>query len=113
MDILKLIGKKIRVYRKAKGLSQEALAERLNLSTNFIGLVERGQKQVTILSLSKIAEVLEVDLKIFFEDYSTSKKAPPIEAEVRDMVEAALGMKLEDIKLLRKLVVHFSKRVSK
>lgn len=45
------IGKNIRVFRLAKKLRQEDLAEKAELSTNYIGMVERGEK---VLSLSRL-----------------------------------------------------------
>ena len=41
---LNSIGKNIRKYRTAKGLRQEDIAERAGLSTNYVGMIERGEK---------------------------------------------------------------------
>ena len=49
-------GKRIKEIRKARGLTVEQLAERLELSTSYIGLVERGCR---VLSLRKMVEFCE------------------------------------------------------
>ena len=54
------IGKKIRKYRKAKGLTQEQLAEKLDLSINYVGALERAEKNLTVTNLINIANVLGV-----------------------------------------------------
>jgi XRE family transcriptional regulator, regulator of sulfur utilization len=64
--IAKKLGERIRVLRVEKGLSQEQLGERSGLHTNYIGQVERGEKNVTIESLLKIARSLEIPLEQLF-----------------------------------------------
>ncbi len=61
------IGKRIRAYRNAKGYTQEILAERAECHTTYIGQLERGEKNATIESISKIAAALEVSLSLLFE----------------------------------------------
>ena len=54
------MGETIRTYRKRVGLTQEKLAERADLHHNFIGEVERGNMDISLGSLLKIAEALGV-----------------------------------------------------
>lgn len=61
------IGKRIRIYRNAKGYTQEMLAERAECHTTYIGQLERGEKNATIESISKIAAALEISLSRLFE----------------------------------------------
>lgn len=58
----KEIGLKIAYYRKKKGLTQAQLAERVGKSTNYIGLIERGNngKSFSMGTLFSIALVLEI-----------------------------------------------------
>ncbi len=51
------IGRRIQQYRKKKGLTQEQLAEKVGLSTNYISAVERG---VNALNLDKLVEVINI-----------------------------------------------------
>lgn len=59
---LRNIGNNIRVARKAKNLSQEELAFKINSARNFIGCIERGEKAPTVYILYKIAAVLDVPI---------------------------------------------------
>jgi len=109
MKILKTIGEKIKASRKAKGLSQEKLGELTGLSTNYIGQIERGQRQVAIDTLAQITEVLETDLGTIFEDFKTGVRKSPAEAEISVLTEAARRMGLEDLKALRRIAQKLSK----
>ncbi|MBO5755011.1 MAG: helix-turn-helix transcriptional regulator [Clostridia bacterium] len=66
-DIVKALGKRIRNYRTACGLSQEKLAELSGCHPTYIGQVERGEKNATIESIEKIASALHVSLSTLFE----------------------------------------------
>ena len=57
---LKTIGKNIRKYRVMKKLRQEDLAERADLSINYVGAIERGEKIPALETLITIINVLEV-----------------------------------------------------
>lgn len=66
-DIAKTVGKRLRSYRTAQGLSQEKLAERAGLHPTYIGQVERGEKNLTIESLEKVTKALDVRISDIFE----------------------------------------------
>ena len=57
------VGEKIRNYRKQAGLTQEKLAEKADLHHNFIGEVERGNMDISLGSLVKIAQALSVHVR--------------------------------------------------
>lgn len=61
MSRIKLLGNNIKHYREAKKLSQASLAELLDLSTEYICRVERGQKYMSLRKLFELADILEVD----------------------------------------------------
>jgi transcriptional regulator with XRE-family HTH domain len=56
--ILAQVGRRIRALREAKGISQETLAERSGLHRTYIGGVERGLRNPSLKSLSRIAKGL-------------------------------------------------------
>ena len=69
MSSLTLVtGQRIRSYRLRKKLSQEELAERCGLHPTYIGQVERGEKNATIESISRIADGLGISLSTLFEN---------------------------------------------
>ncbi|MGA2322272.1 MAG: helix-turn-helix transcriptional regulator [Sedimentisphaerales bacterium] len=57
---LKKVGLSIRQARQKKGLSQEALALAADLDRSYIGGVERGERNISIINLKKIADALKV-----------------------------------------------------
>ncbi|MGG0739568.1 helix-turn-helix domain-containing protein [Niallia taxi] len=71
-EFLELFGSKIREIRKAKGLTQEELAERCGLQNTYIGGIERGERNISLQSVDKLAEGLEViPFELFkFDDLS-------------------------------------------
>lgn len=58
--ILTLFGERVRVLRQARGLSQEALALTAGLDRTYIGGVERGERNISLLNIQKIAQALDV-----------------------------------------------------
>ena len=60
MTILKSIGQKIVDQRNKQGLTQEDLAGLAEMDRSYISEIENGQKNLSILSLYKIAEALKV-----------------------------------------------------
>ena len=54
------IGKNLRTYRKQRNLTQEQLAERAGLSPNYIGILERGEKQPSLETLLTLLNQLNV-----------------------------------------------------
>lgn len=66
-----LIGLNISYYRRVRHLTQVELAEAVGISSNYLSQVERGYKSISLVNLLKIAEVLGIDEKNFF-DFSKS-----------------------------------------
>ncbi len=59
------LGLQIRELRKSKGLSQEQLAFKAEVDRSYIGGIERGERNVSFLTLVKIANCLECDIAKF------------------------------------------------
>jgi transcriptional regulator with XRE-family HTH domain len=60
--LLNNLGKRIRELRTKSDLSQEKLAFTCDLDRTYIGSVERGERNVSIINLQKIATALNVEL---------------------------------------------------
>ncbi|KUO78074.1 MAG: transcriptional regulator [Desulfosporosinus sp. BRH_c37] len=67
MDIRISVGNKIRELRRKQNLSQEDLAHLSGLDRTYINSVENGRRNITIISLEKIANGLKVKVSIFFD----------------------------------------------
>ena len=64
--ILLTFGKKVQEKRKALQLSQEQLAEEAGVHRTYIGMIERAEKNITLLNIAKIASALRVEIKDLF-----------------------------------------------
>ena len=62
-NLRKRLGETIRTHRGAIDLSQEKLAELADLSCNYIGEVERGETNVSIEALARIAKAVKVHIR--------------------------------------------------
>lgn len=67
-NILIKFGERVREIRKEKGLSQEELAHKADLHRTYIGMIERAEKNITLLNIEKIAIALEVKISKLIKD---------------------------------------------
>lgn len=67
----KLIGKRIKFYRKQKNMSQMQLAEKVDLSAPYISYIETGAKKISLPVLIKISEVLGTTPNNLLTDHIT------------------------------------------
>jgi transcriptional regulator with XRE-family HTH domain len=65
-QIQKHFGERVRELRKQKGLSQESLAFACELDRTYIGGVERGERNISLINIYKIAEALGVSARELF-----------------------------------------------
>lgn len=63
-------GSRLRQLREERGYSQEKLAERAKLHRNYIGGVERGERNVALENIVKLAKALSVRPGDLFSDFS-------------------------------------------
>ena len=61
-DVLIKFGNRVRKERLSKGLSQEKLAEIAGMHRTYIGMIERAEKNITLVNIEKIAIALGISL---------------------------------------------------
>lgn len=93
---LDTIGKNIRMFRLAKKLRQEDLAEKTGLSANYVGMVERGEKIPSLETFIKIVNALGVSSDMILTDVvdtgyevknsMLNEKLSKLSADDRDMI---------------------------
>lgn len=66
--ILIKFGQRVREIRLKQNISQEKLAEKANLHRTYIGMIERAEKNITLLNIQKIANALDVHISDLFID---------------------------------------------
>ena len=79
-NLHKQVGNRIRELRKARGLSQEQLAEYADLHPTYIGEIERAETNVSLRTLQKIADALKTNVANLIP--SPISKQPATEAEL-------------------------------
>ena len=71
-QLAKALGGKIREQRKAGGFSQDALALACKVDRSYMGRIERGEVNITVEKLYRIAWTLECDPKCLLPDLVSS-----------------------------------------
>lgn len=85
-EILKLVGARIRVLRKERGMSQESLGEKGGFHFSYIGQIERGEKNVALLNLEKIATALDVNVAQLFNYINEEYEQTESDANVNEIM---------------------------
>jgi len=70
----KLIGERIRLARKSKNMTQDNLAERLDVSVGYVSQVERGITKISLDLLGAISTALECDLASLVTESAVNSK---------------------------------------
>lgn len=107
-NVRKEIGKKIREIRKIKGLTQEELGEKANLSYKFIGELERGKVNVSLDSIDRISKALG----IYIGDLFRKEKEPILKITVKEKTPLS-KLSFHDIRLIKKALRLLNRTFSK
>ena len=103
-DIKSLLGKRIRELRKQKGLSQEELGWKSELHFTYIGGVERGEKNCSIITLEKIAKGLEININDLFDTPSNKIDINKLKKEINNKINLLSPQALIALKEILKLI---------
>jgi len=74
MDVTQVFADNIRAFRLAQGLSQEALADLAGLHRTYVGAIERGERNITLINANRIAEALGIKLSDCLKEPNERKK---------------------------------------
>jgi transcriptional regulator with XRE-family HTH domain len=66
--ILKCFGERVKTLRLNRDLSQEKLAEHTGFHRTYIGMVERGERNISLINISRIAESFDMSIEELFKD---------------------------------------------
>ncbi len=83
---METLAARIKSSRKMRGLTQQQLADKLDIDQGFISRLERGEKGVTIDLLNRLAKLLEVPLSYLLgETNSTQQEKLPVPSGLKDL----------------------------
>lgn len=105
-DFLKLVGMKLRLLRKAKGMSQLELATKAGLQDTYVGGVERGTRNISLETLEKIVIALEVEpAEVFYFGDIDAQTDLHEKKQVLDVHRSLLmDRSLEEVKMVHRVV---------
>ncbi|MBC5788335.1 MULTISPECIES: helix-turn-helix domain-containing protein [Clostridiaceae] len=92
------IGTRLRELRRSKGLSQEQLALRADITTAYLGQVERNEKNPTVVIMEKLCNALEISLSDFFSNQ-------PLKQNETDVVTGQILYELKNTTELEKIEI--------
>jgi len=97
--------KNLKKYRKKSGFTQAQLAEKVNVSTHHIGMIELSRNYPTFDLMERIANALDIEVyELFIDPFSTGNKLQQLRQEIKgdirqlldEFMEKALTMKCEN-----------------
>lgn len=71
VEILKQFGETLRAYRQSAGISQEALAAKAGLDRTYVGGAERGERNVSLVNIDRLANALGLRPAQLLEPFGT------------------------------------------
>jgi len=102
-EILQMLGRGIRFLRKRAGLTQQELGELVGLNPNYISAIERGQRNVTIITLEKLGQGLGVDIDEMLYiccKHGYKKKAPGGDKDNENQAQGMFSVSPEEKQFL-------------
>lgn len=61
MDLVKLLGRNVRDWRKRRGLSQEELALETDMKRSYVSDIERGTRNPSVKAIARLAKALKIE----------------------------------------------------
>lgn len=95
---LTLLGDRIRIAREKKGITQETLAERVNISPSHISVIERGVKTARIDTVARIANELDVSADYLLQDLVKRSRESQLLSSIMDLPETDRNRLLNAVK---------------
>ncbi|MNW41019.1 HTH-type transcriptional regulator SinR [compost metagenome] len=104
--LLTLVGARIKTLRTQMGLSQVELAERAKSQDTYIGEIERGNRNISLKMLAKIADALEVSVDDLFEFGEIKETESLLKQQQHiEIVKSKLESRsLEDVRLVQRML---------
>jgi transcriptional regulator with XRE-family HTH domain len=97
-DLRKVLASNMKFYRKKLGISQAKLAEKANITDNYIALIETGKRFPSVSMLERIAEVLQKDtIELFSLKQDDFALRGALKSKILSDIEAILTVRLNEL----------------
>ena len=107
--IYDLLGKRIREERIKLNLTQEQLAEKVDISTSYVGQIERGERNISLDTLVNVANILGVTIDFLLQDSITFQQ-DNISSQIEQIIsKRTLKEKLMVLDMLKIMFAHIDK----
>jgi len=108
-SVLVALGQRIRALRKAKGFSQEVLAEKAHIHPTFVSQIERAVAAPTVITLAKIASALGVPPSELLAGQKAFSRPTKKEALIMGVSGLLRGRNMRTLHLARSIVEQLTK----
>ena len=99
------VGKRVKEVRKQKGISQEELAERADLSAQYISQIETGRKRGSLPTYNKLAKALDVSIDELTGSYSESGRVlSDVDLILQDCTEEERKLLVEILRVVKEVL---------
>ena len=112
-NVDKIIGRNITAERKTRNLARDELAKMINITSSHMGLIERGERGATAVTLSKLSKVLDMPIDALFTAKAiktrvtaTQAKHKQITSLTTNLAETELDLVIHMIKCIRVLNIN-------
>jgi transcriptional regulator with XRE-family HTH domain len=112
-DILKRLGARIKEERKRAKLTQERFAEKVGLSVDYIGYIERGKQSPYLKTLERIANTLGVEVYELFLFKEEGSKREDEETAIKELILSLHNKDSEDIRFIASILRQIFERWDK
>ena len=98
MNAKKILGDNIKKYRKSRNLTQEELAEKLDISANHLSKIEVGKRFVSAELMDCVAKELNITLSALMYDPDDTKDDPAFYGRIERMIISELDQVKDNVK---------------
>ncbi|MDR1803519.1 MAG: helix-turn-helix transcriptional regulator [Treponema sp.] len=96
-DLRKILASNMKLYRKKLGISQAKLAEKANVTDNYIALIETGKRFPSVEIIERIAMVLQKDtVELFSLKYDDDRTKSALKVKILTDIDAILTIRLKE-----------------
>jgi transcriptional regulator with XRE-family HTH domain len=104
-DLLPKLGTRLKEIRKTRGLTQEALAEQVDLSPQYLSRLEGGHQSPSLETVARLAEALDLELSELF-DFGHLGTVKEVRVRLRKLIQESSE---EELRLALKLLLALSR----